>query len=181
MMMRFFTGMLVFAGAVLLAVVAPACNVGGDEPWEGDDGPGGDSDSDSDADADTEQEYDLLGDDCYESTTVVVPGTYSGDTQTMTDDYAGSCGGAGPDLVVMFEMAQAGTFTADFAASEIPEPVLYLREVCTDEGTELLCEIGIQSQPPSLSVGLEDGFYFLFVDGSSASDDGSFTIELGAE
>jgi hypothetical protein len=162
--------------SVALAVaLAAGCSVGGDEPWEAADA-GGDGDSDGDTDG---NEGLYGGEDCYESSDAVVPGSYDGTTEGMGDDYAGSCGGSGPDLVIMFEQPQQGTFTAALVESEIAEAALYVREVCTDDATELACESGTST--PSLAVDLEEGFYFLFVDGVGASDEGSFTIELDVE
>jgi hypothetical protein len=179
---------------MLAAALAHGCSVGGDEPWEDedDDGAGTDSDSDSDSDVDSDSDSDSdsegmdLGasDACAEATEVDVPGDYFGDTNNGTNLYAGSCAEpielSGPDLVLAFYLETAGTFSAALSTTEIDQPVLYLRNDCTVDTSELSCALG-NTDGVTLVAELEQGDYSLFIDGNTSGDAGEFNLSLALE
>ena len=88
----------------------------------------------------------------------------------------GSCGGYGKQVVLRFDVEQASAFTATLDGSD---SVLYLREQCDDEQSELACDSGTTSFP---GIGdcyitvenLDPGTYFLFAD-SSHTDAGEWS------
>ncbi|MBW2278677.1 MAG: hypothetical protein JRF63_14395 [Deltaproteobacteria bacterium] len=182
--------------AFVVAALSDGCSIGGDEPWEDEDDDGGDVDSDSDSDGDTDSDtdgdsdsdtegYDLsAADACDGAEEVDVPGEYYGDTTLATNLSAGSCAEtidlSGPDLVLSFYLETAGTFSADLATSEIGVPVLYLRDECAVDTTELACAIS-ETDGVELSIELEPGDYSLFIDGNSSQDEGEFEISLTLE
>jgi hypothetical protein len=185
--------------ALLLVASIHACSVGGDEPWDADDDPGGtdadadadsdaDSDSDADGDSDTDSDSEALdfSEACQEAAEIDVPGSYEGDNTMAENDYVGECAAeletSGNDLVATFELDQAGLLTVDVTASEIAQPVLYLRHDCEDALSELACAVGFETLPwAAIAVDLEPGDYYLFVDGYTVEDIGAFTIEIGIE
>ena len=184
--------------AFVAAAIADGCSIGGDEPWEDEDDDGGDVDSDSDGDTDSDGDSDTDGDSdsdtegldlsasdaCDGAEEVDVPGDYYGDTTLATNLYAGSCAQeidlSGPDLVLAFYLEEAGTFTAELTTTEIAVPVLYLRNDCAVDTTELTCAIS-ETEGVDLSIELEPGDYSLFIDGNSAQDEGAFEISLTLE
>jgi hypothetical protein len=187
--------MTLMTGFLALAL-AHGCSVGGDEPWEDEDTDGSDvdtdsdSDTDTDSDSDTESDGDTEGTDlgasdaCGDATEVDVPGNYYGDTNDGTNLYAGSCASdidvSGPDLVLAFYLETAGTFVANLASTEIANPVLYIRDECGVDTSELSCASS-GTDGVELVIELEQGDYSLFIDGDTADDAGAFTLSLDLE
>jgi len=185
--------MTTLAAAALAALLLHGCSIGGDEPWEADDDdPGGDTDTDADSDSDSDGDSDSdsegmdlsASDTCAEVQEVDVPGDYTGDTSQATNLYAGSCAEgidlSGPDVVMTFTLDEAAAFVAEITSAEFAVPVLYLREECDVDSTELACELS-EADPPTLTADLEAGTYFLFVDGNSSQDSGPFALSLSLE
>jgi hypothetical protein len=185
------------AMALVAAALAYGCSVGGDEPWDADDDGGDvDSDSDSDSDSDTDADSDSDSDTdteamdvsasgaCGEAEVVDVPGNYYGDTSQSTNLYAGSCATevdlSGPDLVLAFYLDITATFSAELTSGEIGEPVLYLRDDCEIDTSEIICALG-NTDGVSLNMELEPGDYSLFIDGNTAQDEGAFELSLTLE
>jgi hypothetical protein len=118
------------------------------------------------------------GDDCGAPILIARPSTgtstaVSGDTCTMTGQTEGSCGGLGAEAVFYFALRTARTVTFSTCnAATTGSVVLYVRSICDDDGSELRCSNGTISPTPCatnptaslLSVALEPGLYFLYVD-----------------
>jgi hypothetical protein len=105
-----------------------------------------------------------------------------GDTSTMADDAAGTCGGSGGnDALYALQLAapkrvsfEATTSTAGF------NPVLYLRTACDDAtaARQLACVGGATGVASKVDLPrLEAGTYFLYVDGQSGKA-GSYVLKM---
>jgi hypothetical protein len=100
------------------------------------------------------------------------PTTVQGTTLYGIDQYGGTCGGeGGADVVYELEATNlnddlTATITAGFASR------LYLRAEDCEAGFQLSC-----STNGTLSInGLTPGIYYLFVDGQSKPDEGTFSM-----
>ncbi len=98
----------------------------------------------------------------------------NGTTRWGLDQYSGTCGGDGAaDVVYSFEATNQNddllvTIDASF------DSVLVLRAQDCDGGFQLAC-----STTGTITIpGLAPGIYYLFVDGVTAADEGTFTLDV---
>ncbi len=119
---------------------------------------------------------DPLGESCASPVAL----TFSGNTATATGSTRGrvndtrtrNCGGGRPDVVYSFSLPSAGTITAAVTSQTTRyTPVVYVRSDCS--GAELACV-----NRGTLSVALDAGAYFLWVDGVLDGVDGDFSLTL---
>ncbi len=102
------------------------------------------------------------------------PVQVNGTTQWGLDQYKGTCGGDKvSDVVYAFTTTDVNddlsvTLTAPFAS------VLYLRAQSCSGGFQLACSTDGKLTIP----GLAPGIYYLFVDGVSVQDEGTFTLSV---
>lgn len=97
-----------------------------------------------------------------------VPDTVPGNTFGTTDDFSGSCGGAGgPDREFVFTAPAAGTYTFDTRGSALDTVLYVLDGECM--GAELGCNDDGDGPQSALAVDLEDGqTVTVVVDGDAA-------------
>ncbi len=118
----------------------------------------------------------LRADRCGGARAVVIGRELLLDTGPAHHDYAGSCGGLGPDLVYRVHVPIPSRLRA-----KIRSPygsALYLRRSCIKANTELGCA---RTGPKKnhLDVNLSKGDYYLFVDGAChRSGPNGLTVEL---
>jgi hypothetical protein len=107
----------------------------------------------------------------------------------MSGQTEGSCGGLGPEAVYYLALRNPHTVTFSTCnAATTGSVALYVRSVCGDDGTELGCSNGAISPTPcatnptasTLTVALEPGLYFLYVDTAedSAGFCGAFRVDV---
>lgn len=94
--------------------------------------------------------------------------------------HTGSCAGEGPETVYRFSIEEPTAFAA---VAEGFDTVLYLRSVCDEPSSELLCND--DSSPPGglgsrIEGDLDPGTYWLFLD-AYGSDVGSYSLDLTFE
>jgi cysteine-rich repeat protein len=106
--------------------------------------------------------------------------TISLDTSSVSSQYAGFCGGSGPDAVVQVTPDIAGTLRGSLDASY--EALLYARTACNDSSTDLKRDFDSGCDTPSaIEFPVEAGKpIFFFVDGLSGSS-GRATLTLVLE
>jgi hypothetical protein len=107
-------------------------------------------------------------------------GTFTGSTAALANDYAGSCRTAeGNDRVYAFRAPVSGTICADTSGSTF-DTVLYVQTSCGSNATDLDCDddsgTGLASQVQWSAT--EGTFYYLVVDGYSASASGDFVLDI---
>ncbi len=106
-----------------------------------------------------------------------VPDSLFGNTIPQTDDFTGSCGGAGsPDAEFTFTAPADGTYTFDTHGSQL-DSVLYVLDGTCD-GTELGCNDDGDGHQSALSLALLSGqSVTIVVDGHDATG-GPFTLRV---
>jgi Clostripain family len=114
------------------------------------------------------------GEGCNDAVTVI-PGTGSltGSTSSVSNDGEGTCGGAGPDRVYTFSIAER--MRASFKMTGY-DTVLYVRKKCGEFGSQLGCSDDGSGTAAELSVILEPGTYYLFADSAGGSG-GNYTLD----
>jgi len=121
------------------------------------------------------------GDTCLSAMLLDVDaGQVTGNTTGRGDEYVGSCNNAGSDDVVYYFTLAAGR-RLRFEVSGF-DTTLYLRRNCDDGGSEIACNDDSGGGGDSrIYVELEQGTYFLFVDGygNGGNDSGSYTLTVG--
>jgi len=118
------------------------------------------------------------GDTCDAPTEIdATDATFVGDLSRYQDDYAGSCGGGGPERVYTFFVAQPSRLLAEAVGGT--GPVLFLRSRCRTASFEEACDQAAWPNDPSarLDIELAPGRYFLFVD----TDGDVGTYQLGVQ
>ena len=122
---------------------------------------------------------DLADGDCSCSFFLSPPsGDYSGDTTGLGSAETGSCAGTGaaPEAVHRLELTGGGDLYLDISGTgRWFDAIVYIREATCD-GTELDCFT--EWELPS-SVTVTAGTYFIFVDGETGGEDGSYTLTYG--
>jgi hypothetical protein len=115
---------------------------------------------------------------------VLRPGrTLSATTSGGGDRFASSCAGnglsTGPDRVFRFSLAAPAMVRLTLVAASF-DGALSLRKGCGDApGVELECkDESDASRRTRLERHLEEGSYWVVVDGQSANDQGAFTLDL---
>jgi hypothetical protein len=109
---------------------------------------------------------------------VGVGGTWYGNTCAMNDDYQGTCTGTtSPDVVYMGTLWWPMTVQIDTSGSSY-DTVLYVRrDDCY--GPEVGCDDDGGGWPASsLTLSLEAGTYYIFVDGWSSSSCGDYVLNV---
>ena len=96
---------------------------------------------------------------------------YEGDTTGLSNDFVGSCEGGEGAQMVAFTAPQAGSYIIQAKANgfaPLSPPVLYVRELCGVDTTELACDEGDFFSGSNLGLTLEAGqLIFIFVDGQA--------------
>jgi len=117
-------------------------------------------------------------DTCASAASVDDWGIYRGTTAGLGNDYAGGCGGSGPDAVYtgfngVLRCIEIFTSGATWGT------VLYLRGGDCERGAEFSCDQGSFGLDAYLRFdSLPRGTYHVFVDGLSASDAGEFSVTV---
>jgi hypothetical protein len=126
----------------------------------------------------TVEPYVAPNDTCATALPLSFGSTTSGMTVGAANDYTGSCGGAGLDVVYTFTRSSASDVFIAAWSSDI-NPVLYLSTSC---GSSTYCNDNAYSGVNASALVLNNlaaGTYYLVVDSASATQ-GTFTIEAYA-
>lgn len=108
-------------------------------------------------------------------------GIFTGTTEPLFANYAGTCGGAAREAVFVITSDVNGSLSASLLPSF--QAVLYARETCTSAATELKCDDIATTATGLYDVAfpvLANVPYYLFVDGFS-SEYGTFTLNVAVE
>jgi hypothetical protein len=108
-----------------------------------------------------------------------VPGTYTGSTSSMADDYHGGCGSTGGlDVVYSFTLTTSTFVHLDTVGSSF-DTVLYLYGSSCGTGTPIECDDDGAGYPVSeIERTLSAGTYYVVVDGYSSSHSGSYVLNI---
>lgn len=102
------------------------------------------------------------------------------DSLSASHTTQGSCGGLGPDVVYTVDVARTSQLAVSIREPEFTGS-MYLRPACEDATRELGCVAFAAGKDGVLRANVSAGRYFLFVDGASATDFGSATLEMQVE
>jgi hypothetical protein len=118
-------------------------------------------------------------DTCAGAINVGSGGSFPGTTCGATNDYTATCAGGAnsPDVVYRLDITQLSTVTVDLCGGSTWDTALFIRSgSCT--GTQVGCNddaCGLQSR---ISMALDPGTYYIFVDGYSSYGAGTFTLNV---
>jgi hypothetical protein len=103
----------------------------------------------------------------------------TGDTSSSSDRFQATCAGNAQSNDLVYRLQLTRRSRVHITSTQQFDGAIYIRGDCTDPGTELACnDDSTDNRHSEVDVELDRGDYYVFVDGFSNNNQGSFTMEV---